>query len=44
MVRILKLLFFLILIAVIAVIGFAYFGDLRPDRTEVNQPIELNVD
>ncbi len=44
MVRILKLLFFLILIAIISVIGFAFFGDLTPDRTEVNQPIELNVD
>lgn len=44
MVRILKLLFFLIIVGVCAVIGFAFFGDLSPDRVEVNEPIELNVD
>jgi hypothetical protein len=42
--RIFKTLVFLILVGICAVIGFAYLGDLQPDRVEVNQPIELNVD
>lgn len=43
MVRLLKFLGFLIVVAVFAVVGFAYLGDLEPDRVEVNQPIELPV-
>jgi hypothetical protein len=42
--RIFKLLIFLLLTGVCAVIGFAYLGDLQPDRVEVNQPIDLDVD
>ena len=42
--RLFKLIVFLILLAAVAVVGYAYLGDLEPDRMEVNQPIELNVD
>lgn len=41
--RIFKTLVFLILAGICAVIGYAYLGDLKPDRMEVNQPITLDV-
>ncbi|MEP5759655.1 MAG: hypothetical protein ABJ327_10220 [Litoreibacter sp.] len=42
--RLLKLLVFLILLAAIAVVGYAYLGDLQPDRAEVTQPIDLDAE
>lgn len=40
--RLFKLVFFLIVVGIIAVIGNAYLGDLSPNRVEVNQPVELD--
>ncbi|MEM7471054.1 MAG: hypothetical protein AAF340_06850 [Pseudomonadota bacterium] len=40
--RLIKLLVFLIIVGIFAVIGYAYLGDLTPNRIEVNQPVELN--
>ncbi len=41
--RLLKLLVFLIVMGIAAIIGYAYFGDLTPNRIEVNQPVELDA-
>lgn len=41
MVRLFKLLALLAIIGLIAVIGYAYLGDLQPDRVEVNKPVQL---
>lgn len=43
MVRILKLLLFLFVAGFVALAGFAYLGDMAPQRTDVSQPVELNV-
>ncbi|MGG7644616.1 hypothetical protein ACQ5SP_07360 [Rhodovulum sp. YNF3179] len=42
--RVLKLVFFLIVIGFVALVGFAYLGDMAPDRQEVNEPVTLDVD
>lgn len=42
MIRVLKLLLFLCVVGVSAMIGYAIFGDLDPNRVEVNQPVELD--
>ena len=42
--RLLKLLFILILLAVIALIGYAYLGDLRPEQETREEPVTLDVD
>lgn len=44
MLRLLKVLLVLVVLAGIAVVGYAYFGDLDPDRTEVRQPVTLDGD
>lgn len=41
--RLLKLLFFLILIGVLALIGYAYLGDLSPEQNDVSEPVELDA-
>jgi len=41
--RLLKLLVFLIVMGIAAIIGYAYLGDLTPNRIEVNQPVELDA-
>lgn len=41
--RLFKLLLFLIIVGILAIIGYAYFGDLSPNRVEVNQPVELDA-
>ena len=41
--RLLKVLVALILLAVIALAGYAYFGDMEPTRTEVRQPIAVGA-
>lgn len=43
MLRILKFLFLLVLIAFVGLVGYAYLGDLRPERSDVTVPVELNV-
>lgn len=42
--RLLKLLVVLIVIAGLAVVGYAYLGDLTPERQEVREPVSLDVD
>jgi len=41
--RLLKLLVFLIVMGIAAIIGYAYLGELSPNRVEVNQPVELDA-
>ena len=41
--RLLKLLFFLVLVGVLALVGYAYLGDLSPEQSDVTQPVELNA-
>lgn len=41
--RLLKVMVALILLAVIALAGYAYFGDMEPTRTEVRQPIAVGA-
>ena len=40
--RLIKGIVFLLILAAIAVIGYAYFGDLTPERETVTQPVELD--
>lgn len=40
--RLAKLLFFLIIVAFIALVGFAYLGDLSPDIQDRTQPVNLD--
>lgn len=42
--RLIKAVLFLVVIAFLALIGYAYLGDLSPDQTEVIKPVILNVD
>lgn len=44
MARILKALITLILFAFLGLVAYAYLGDLSPGKTEISQPVELNVD
>lgn len=41
--RLLKILLVLIVILVMAVLGYAYIGDLAPDQSDVSEPVELDV-
>jgi len=47
--RLIKYLFYLLILAVIGLIGYAYLGpwfgaDFSPPRAEVRQPVTLNAD
>ena len=42
MLRLLKILFFLAVLAAIGLVGFAYFGDLTPNRTETRIPVAVD--
>ncbi|WP_165978863.1 hypothetical protein [Antarcticimicrobium luteum] len=47
--RVIKYLFYLLILAAIGLIGYAYLGpwfgaDFAPPRTEVRQPVTLNAD
>lgn len=42
MIRILKVLVFLIIVAFIALTGYAYLGDLTPHQTETVEPVTLD--
>lgn len=41
--RLLKFLFFLIVLGGIGLVGYAYLGDLSPEQEEINQPVELDA-
>ncbi len=49
MIRVFKLFFMLVLLAGIGLIGFAYIGpilgaDFAPTKTEIREPVTLDVD
>ena len=44
MIRLLKLLFFLLLLGFVGLVGFAYLGDLSPEIETVKEPVSLDVD
>jgi len=44
MFRLFKLLIFLGLVGFIGLTGYAYFGDMSPERTQINQPVTLDAD
>lgn len=41
--RLVKLLVVVILAALIGLAGYAYFGDMEPQRREVRSPLQLDV-
>ena len=41
--RLLKFILALIVIGGIALVGFAYFGDLTPERNSVSEPVTLDA-
>lgn len=43
MLRFLKLLFVLAVMIAVAVVGYAYLGDLRPEQQDVSEPVELDT-
>lgn len=43
MLRILKILIFLGLLGFAGLSGYAYLGDMAPERGEVRTPVDLNV-
>ena len=44
MVRIFKFLLLLALIAFVGLVGYAYLGDMTPERSDVTVPVDLNVE
>ena len=42
--RLIKAIFLLALLGFIALIGYAYLGDLRPEQSETRIPVDLNGD
>lgn len=42
--RLLKLLLVVVAIGLAALVGFAYLGELTPQREEVSVPVEIDVD
>ena len=42
--RIWKVILVLVLLSLIGLVGFAYFGDLTPETRDVSQPVTLDVD
>lgn len=42
--RLWKLLLFVIVLAILGFIGFAYLGDLSPDQSLISEPVELDAD
>ncbi|MGQ0610344.1 MAG: hypothetical protein ACT4N9_04470 [Paracoccaceae bacterium] len=42
MFRALRIVLILVLAGALVLIGFAYFGDLSPQRQDVRQPVTLN--
>ncbi|TCP23039.1 hypothetical protein [Rhodovulum adriaticum] len=44
MLRLLKVLFFLVLLGFLGLVGYAYLGDLPPVQADLSQPLTLDVD
>ncbi len=42
MFRLLKLIFLLGIVLAVAVVGYAYLGDLSPDQSDVSAPVTLD--
>lgn len=42
MLRLLKFLFALVVLLAVAVVGYAYLGDLSPEQTDVSEPVSLD--
>ncbi|WP_086052954.1 hypothetical protein [Pseudoruegeria sp. SK021] len=40
--RLFKIILILILLAVVGMVGFAFLGDLSPQRSEVRIPVQMN--
>ncbi|MEL6520935.1 MAG: hypothetical protein AAFQ66_08220 [Pseudomonadota bacterium] len=43
MVRLFKLLFFLLVLGFIGLVGFAYLGDLSPEIETVKEPVTIDA-
>ncbi|MCB2126943.1 MAG: hypothetical protein H6897_10805 [Rhodobacteraceae bacterium] len=43
MLRILKVIFILAVVGFAGIAGYAYLGDMTPERSEVRTPVELDV-
>lgn len=43
MFRILKFLFFIAALGFVGLSGYAYLGDMAPERAEIRVPVELSV-
>lgn len=41
--RIFKILLFLVVAGFAALAGYAYLGDLKPEKSQVSEPVYLNV-
>lgn len=41
--RLLKLFFFLVLLAFLGLVGYAYLGDMSPSPVEVDEAIKLDL-
>jgi hypothetical protein len=44
MFRIVKIVFVLVVVGVLALAGYAYLGDMSPRQAPVTQPVTLDVD
>ena len=42
MFRLFKVLLIVLALTILAVLSYAYLGDLTPKQTEVSEPVELN--
>lgn len=42
--RLFKLFVFLAVVGIAGLVGYAYLGDLSPERSEVRTPVTLDVD
>lgn len=42
--RLFKLVLFLLVCGAVAVVGYAYLGDLSPTQQEIRKPVTLDVD
>lgn len=42
--KIFKLLLFLMVLGAVALVGYAYLGDLSPDQSDMREPVTLDVE